>query len=114
MDESKLRRLLHDVRTLDDGGYEMRLDGPLSLFKSSQKYGVQMAQFLPTLLHLERFELEATVLHGPKRREVDFRLDSSRGFLPIRPLRGQWRPEEIDWLEEGGRLLFPMPMLEVV
>ncbi len=96
----KFHRLLHEVRSAGEGTYEITIDGPLSLFKSSQKYGVQMAMFLPTLLHFDPFEIEANVLHGPKRREVRFRLDSSAGLRPIAPLRGQWKPEEVGWLTE--------------
>ena len=47
----KFFQLLHEVRGTAEEGYQITLDGPLSLFKSSQKYGLQMASFLPTLLH---------------------------------------------------------------
>jgi len=96
----KFCRLLHNIRPAPRGGYEIRLDGPLSLFRSSQRYGVQMALFLPTLLHLERFELTADVLHGPARQQLEFRLDSEQRLAPVGRLQGQWRPDEVDWLTE--------------
>lgn len=96
----KFCRLLFDIERDDEDAYVLRLDGPMSVFKSSQKYGVQLAMFLPALLHLEGFRLESTVRHGPKRREVAFSLEKSEGLEPVDRLRGQWRPEEVDWLAE--------------
>lgn len=101
----KFCRLLYDVEVCEEGGYDITLDGPLAMFKASSRYGVQMAQFLPVLLHFDEFALEATVLHGPKRREVKFELEATRGLRPISRLRGQWRPEEVDWLVDRFRKL---------
>jgi len=96
----KFFRLLHEIETLPAGGYRIRLDGPLSLFKSSQKYGIQMALFLPTLIHCGKWRLEATVRWGKKPRELRFQLDETRGLKPIGHSKGQWQPEELGWFEE--------------
>ncbi|MEO1086636.1 MAG: DUF790 family protein, partial [Acidobacteriota bacterium] len=45
----KFFRLMHRVKRLPEGGWRLTLDGPVSVFKSSGKYGLQMASFLPTL-----------------------------------------------------------------
>ncbi|MCP4663904.1 MAG: DUF790 family protein [bacterium] len=97
----KFFQLLHRVEKDADGGYRIRLDGPLSLFKSSARYGVRMASFLPTLLHLDDWTLEAALLWGKRRRECSFRLSPEVGLRPYTTrLSGQWQPEELTWLPE--------------
>ena len=93
-------QLLHQVEGDLAAGYHIVLDGPLSLFKSSQRYGLQMASFVPTLLHCDDWELNATVLWGKKRRELAFRLSPRDGLRPHTRLTGQWQPGEIAWLLE--------------
>ena len=70
-------------------------DGPLSLFSSSQKYGLQMASFLPALLLTEGWSLEADLAWGPERRRTVFRLDPSAGLTSHYRQTGTWvTPEE--------------------
>lgn len=57
----KFYRLIHDIRGDRDAGYEMQLDGPVSMFRLSQKYGLQMAVFLPALLLCTRWKMEAHI-----------------------------------------------------
>ncbi len=82
------------------GHYLIRLDGPLSVFKSSGRYGLQMASFLPTLLHFDRWSLTGKLLWGKKRRELSFRLSPADGLVPYTRLTGQWQPESLTWLPE--------------
>src|SRR5207237_6811173 len=46
----KFHRLLYRVEGSMSDGYLLHIDGPLSLFSATNKYGLQMALFLPTLL----------------------------------------------------------------
>nr|MBA2441012.1 DUF790 family protein [Rubrobacter sp.] len=55
-------------------GYRLRLDGPLSLFGSTRKYGLRLAKFLPGLLLTAPWKLRASVEW--KGREAELRLDS--------------------------------------
>ena len=96
----KFFRLLHRVSREGDTTYRIHLDGPLSVFRSSGKYGVQMASFLPTLLHFENWTLQASVLWGKKRRPCTFELSSESDLEPYNRLTGQWQPEELRWLPE--------------
>lgn len=96
----KFFQLLHRVESGAEGEMTLHLDGPFSLFKSSQKYGLQMAFFLPTLLHFEGWKLEAEVVWGKKRQRRTFRLSPEAGLRPISRLTGQWQPEELSWLPE--------------
>lgn len=91
----KFFQLLARVRGSAAAGYRIELDGPLSLFQASQKYGLQMASFLPTLLHFDGWALTAQVRWGRERRDKEFRLKASE-LTPVgRYLAGQWQPEEI-------------------
>lgn len=103
----KFFQLLHRVEGSAGRGYVIRLDGPLSLFGASQRYGLQMASFLPTLLHFERWRLTAEVLWGPRRMARGFRLDATAPLSPLGRLAGQWQPDEVAWLPERIAALDP-------
>ena len=96
----KFFQLLHRIETDDSGSCRIRLDGPMSLFKSSGKYGVQMANFLPTLLHFRHWRLDAALHWGKKRRPAKFHLAAEDGLKPHNRLTGQWQPEELAWFPE--------------
>ena len=57
----KAYRLIHTVRGASRDGYEVRLDGPASIFQRSQKYGIQMAVFLPALLLCSGWRMRAEI-----------------------------------------------------
>jgi len=101
----KFFRLLHEVEGYARTGYRIRLDGPFSVIRSSQRYGLQMASFLPALLHCSDWELEAEVLWGPKRQRRTFRLAAELGLRPYTQARGQWIPDEVQWFEAQFRKL---------
>jgi len=71
----KFLRLIHVVRALDKGEHRIELDGPLSLFGPSTKYGLQLAMLLPALNRTGPWSLDAQVLWGPSRDRVSFHLD---------------------------------------
>ncbi len=96
----KFFQLMHRVEGNAAAGYTIRLDGPMSVFKSSGRYGLQMASFLPTLLHFDRWSLTARLAWGKKRRDLGFRLSPATGLQPYTRLTGQWQPEELAWLPE--------------
>jgi predicted nuclease of restriction endonuclease-like RecB superfamily len=107
----KAHRLIHAVRGDAAGGYEIQLDGPASLFHRSQKYGVQMAVFLPDLLACAGWEMSAEI--ATRRGAAFFELSSERHTLrsPAAGLRGyenpvreklqeSWARFETDWTLE--------------
>jgi predicted nuclease of restriction endonuclease-like RecB superfamily len=57
----KAYRLIHTIKGSAESGYEIRLDGPVSMFHRSQKYGVQMAVFLPALLNCHDWRMRAEI-----------------------------------------------------
>ena len=58
----KAYRLIHTVAGSPTRGYQIRLDGPVSMFQRSQKYGIQMAVFLPALLLCEGWKMRAEIV----------------------------------------------------
>jgi len=57
----KFYRLMHQVKGDVECGYEILLDGPVSMFKMSRKYGIHMAGFLPALLLCTKWKMEAEI-----------------------------------------------------
>jgi predicted nuclease of restriction endonuclease-like RecB superfamily len=57
----KFHGLMYAVEGNLDDGYQIYVDGPASLFKLTRKYGIQMALFLPALLRITRWEMEAVL-----------------------------------------------------
>lgn len=79
----KLARLMHTIESLPEGGYRIVLDGPVSLFQNSERYGVNMARFLPALLLSKNWELEALVETGKVGKKT-FRLNPSHDLRPAK------------------------------
>lgn len=69
----KFYQLMHTVQGDLDSGYEILLDGPVSMFRMSQKYGLQLAVFLPALLLCTRWKMEAEIIAS----------DGSQRFFPL-------------------------------
>jgi predicted nuclease of restriction endonuclease-like RecB superfamily len=57
----KAYRLIHTIKGSPADGYEIELDGPVSMFHRSQKYGIQMAVFLPALLLCKGWRMRAEI-----------------------------------------------------
>ncbi len=66
-------QLMHTIQGDLDSGYEVLLDGPVSMFRMSQKYGLQLAVFLPALLLCTRWKMEAEIVGA----------DGARRFFPL-------------------------------
>ena len=90
----KFYRLMHSVEGTRTQGYTIRLDGPLSLFQLSSKYGLQIASFLPALLLCDGWTLHAELLWGTQRRPAVFRLNSGCGLVSHYPDKGVYITDE--------------------
>jgi hypothetical protein len=77
-------REVEDRRALDDL-LELEISGPLSLFRSTRKYGYALARFLPACCLAERYRIEADLLLDARARlSVS---DADRVLTPHRPAR---------------------------
>jgi hypothetical protein len=79
-DAIKNYRLIHLIRGSDRTGYEIKLSGPVSIFHRSQKYGIQMAVFLPALIACRGWKMKAEI-DLKERGSAFFELDSRQTRL---------------------------------
>jgi predicted nuclease of restriction endonuclease-like RecB superfamily len=91
----KFHRLICTIEETPGDSYRLSLDGPLSLFSSTNKYGLQLALFLPTLLHCKAFDLRANVRWGAERKEKQFALSGLDGLRSHAPDFGVYTPPEL-------------------
>jgi predicted nuclease of restriction endonuclease-like RecB superfamily len=114
----KAYRLIHTIKGSPANGYEIALDGPVSMFHRSQKYGVQMAVFLPALLLCRGWRMRAEITLRPQGTAF-FEMDSEHHGLrshylavtpyenPVREkLLAAWARFESEWtLSRSGEII---------
>ena len=104
-DAIKAYRLIHTISGNAQSGYTVALDGPVSLFHRSQKYGIQMAVFLPALLLCTgwrmRAELEGKtgpvsyeLTSGQKQLQSHYRTGASGGRPDLDKVLADWNKAE--------------------
>jgi predicted nuclease of restriction endonuclease-like RecB superfamily len=96
----KFHRLVCDMEKTGPDSYQLHLDGPLSLFSATQKYGLQLALFLPAVLLCRDFELRAELRWGPQRKPKNFTLTSGDGLVSHSPDTGTYVPPELAMFAE--------------
>src|SRR6478609_2636237 len=68
----KFRQLLFRIHPLEQNGYRLEIDGPLSLFGATTKYGLELALSLPALLACGSLQLKAELRWGKRREPLSF------------------------------------------
>jgi predicted nuclease of restriction endonuclease-like RecB superfamily len=91
----KFRRLICEIQRFKPNGFRLLLDGPLSLFSATQKYGLQLALVLPALLPCRDFDLQAELRWGPERKPKRFTLCSEDGLAADHADSGSYVPSEL-------------------
>jgi uncharacterized protein len=101
--------LIHSIQGNAVNGYEITLTGAASLFHRSQKYGIQMAVFLPALLLCENWRMRAEIAQK-EGGNVFYELTSEQKELKssyldepeyknadIEKLKTDWEKANLDW-----------------
>jgi len=106
-------------------GFTITIDGPASLFGSSTRYGTDLAKFLPALLNVTRWQMEANLI--PKERydgtptAARITLDSDCGFVSHykkgkdydsmleEAFAKRWQKTKTEWVLEREVELLPIP-----
>ena len=73
-------RLIHSIKGNVTNGYQVVLTGPVSMFHRSQKYGVQMAVFLPALLTCKGWRMRAEI-QSKEKGNAFYELESRQTLL---------------------------------
>lgn len=97
----KFHRLICTIHETAGNSYTLKLDGPLSLFSSTNKYGLQLALFLPTILHCKAFDLKASVRWGAERKDKLFTLSASDGVRSHLADFGVYTPPELQMFADS-------------
>jgi predicted nuclease of restriction endonuclease-like RecB superfamily len=103
----KFHRLLYHVDGNMRDGYILHIDGPLSLFSATTRYGLQVALFLPALLHCSDFRLEAELRWGPRREPRSFLLEPRDGLVSHQADTGTYTPAELKAFVDRFRQVAP-------
>jgi predicted nuclease of restriction endonuclease-like RecB superfamily len=107
-DAKRLKQLMRYIkffRLIASASYEgedvlITIDGPSSMFRLSQKYGLQMANFLPALLLCEEWTMRADLLWDERREPRVFHLDSTCALHSHYPDTGAYLTEEEEHLRQ--------------
>jgi predicted nuclease of restriction endonuclease-like RecB superfamily len=99
----KFHRLLCEMERTGTDTHVLHLDGPLSLFSATQKYGLQLALFLPTLLLCKDFEVKAELRWGPQKKPKTFLLTHKDRLVSHAQDSGMWVPPELKLFVESFR-----------
>ncbi len=90
----KFYQLMHRARKTGRSIWTIDIDGPLSIFQQGQRYGLQLANFLPAVVLLDGWALEATIPWGDERRPLPLRITSDDGLQSHYRSRGTWQSDE--------------------
>jgi hypothetical protein len=90
----KFYRLMHTLSGSRQKGYTVVLDGPMSLFQHTGKYGLQLAEFLPALLLCRGWSMVAELQWGKERKPATFTLTSEDGLVSHYPDKGVYVTDE--------------------
>jgi predicted nuclease of restriction endonuclease-like RecB superfamily len=96
----KFHRLICDAERIAPDSYRLHVDGPMSLFSATSKYGLQLALFLPAVLLCIDFELRAELVWGPQRKPKTFIVAPRDGLVSHYTDSGMYVPVELAQLVE--------------
>ncbi len=72
----RFHQLLAQITLETEGCYRIAIDGPLNLFFQTQKYGLNLANFFPAVLHQPQWQLSAQI-QLTKQKKYQLTLDDS-------------------------------------
>ena len=80
----KFHRLLHTIAKLDrEAGYAIDLDGPMSLFEQTTKYGLNLSLALAAIVACDYWEVRADLRWGKDRRPLRYHLRGGKESVVI-------------------------------
>jgi predicted nuclease of restriction endonuclease-like RecB superfamily len=98
--QAKFHRLICDVEPTGPDSLRLHLDGPMSLFASTQKYGLQLALFIPWVLLCNDYEVKSELRWGAQRKPKVFHLTPRDGLVSHQVDSGSYVPVEMGMFAE--------------
>ena len=95
----KFHQLMHRAER-DGTDWVITVDGPMSLFQQSQRYGVQLANLLPAVLLTEGWRIDAVVDWFKSGERLAFTLSPDDGLVSTMRSRATWQSQEEKTLVE--------------
>ena len=116
----KFHRLLYSVAALEKGrGYALDLDGPMSLFEQTTKYGLGLALALPSITECDAWEIDAELRWGKDRRPLRYHLRGATSPSPteasavlsdeVATLLAALREQESSWQIAPSEAILSLP-----
>jgi uncharacterized protein len=121
----KLFGLMTYIEGDPDHGFTITIDGPASVLSATTRYGVDLAKFLPALLHVSRWNLDATVVarneYQPVSETLEYTVTAKDGLVSHykkgkafdsileEALSKRWDTVKTDWRLEREVELVPIP-----
>jgi predicted nuclease of restriction endonuclease-like RecB superfamily len=99
----KFHRLLCEFERVGPESYTLHIDGPLSLFSATNKYGLQLALFLPRVLACKNFDLKAELRWGAQKKPKTFLLSHRDKLVWPGADPGMFVPPELGMFVESFR-----------
>ncbi|MGC8936560.1 MAG: DUF790 family protein [Candidatus Methanomethylicaceae archaeon] len=86
--EGNWKRIFRSIKRLglmysitgEPGGYNVLVEGPISLIKMTERYGTSLAKLIPEILSSRRWRIRAQII-GRSNRLLNFELQSSDGVM---------------------------------
>ncbi len=91
----KFHRLICEIERPKPEVVRMTLDGPLSMFTATQKYGLQLAMYLPAVLSCQDFTVEAALRWGPAKERKRMIIAPNDGLVSHLQEAGTYVPPEV-------------------
>ncbi|WP_019500267.1 DUF790 family protein [Pseudanabaena sp. PCC 6802] len=121
----KLFQLMAYIEGDTEHGFTIAIDGPVSLFNSSTRYGLAIAKLLPALLHVTKWNLRANLIerdpYSKQMRKGQFDLASDCALVSHYPpgktydsmleasFADRWDALNSEWKLEREVELIPIP-----
>jgi predicted nuclease of restriction endonuclease-like RecB superfamily len=91
----KFHRLICEMERIGENTWRLHLDGPLSLFSATNKYGLQLALFFPAVLLCRDFEVRSELRWGAQRKPKVFLASPADGLVSHYADSGTYVPPEL-------------------
>ena len=90
--------LMYTVERKTDGTgeYSVNLDGPLSLFKMTERYGTSLAKLLPTIVSGETWSFRAELIERKQNNRILHFEETSAGAPSFARLFAEWEEPKFD------------------